>query len=57
MPGLQYSTVRGSRCHGYSIPQLEAVTVMVTTVRGSERHGYSIPLLEAVSAMVTIYHS
>ena len=72
MPWLQYTTVRGSECHGYSIPQLEAVIAMVTvyhsqrqsvswlqytTVRGSECHGYSIPQSEAVSAMVTVYHS
>ena len=47
-------------CHGYSIPQLEAVSAMVTvygnTVRGSVCHGHSIPQLEAVSAMVTVYH-
>ena len=50
MPWLQYSTVRGSQCHGYSIPQLEAVIAMVqyTTVKGSKCHGYSVPQLEAV---------
>ena len=64
MPWLQYTTVRGSVCHGCSISQLEAVSAMVTvyhssrqcvpwlqytTVRGSECHGYSIPQLEAAT--------
>ena len=47
MPWLQYTTVRGCECHGYSIPQLEALSAMVT---------YIILQLEAVSAMVTVYH-